>query len=44
MIIIHGMNTEEYGKRAIGGLLLYTGAETIWLSEGVLAAPWWRVV
>jgi len=35
---------EEYGKAARGGLLLYTGSETCWLSEGVLAAPWWRVL
>jgi hypothetical protein len=35
---------EEYGKRVVGGLVLYTGTETIWLSDGILAAPWWRVV
>jgi hypothetical protein len=44
MIVIHGMNTEEYGKRAIGSFLLYTGAEAIWLSGGILAALGWRVV
>jgi predicted AAA+ superfamily ATPase len=35
---------EEYGKAVHGGLLLHTGAEVFWLSEGILAAPWWRVI
>lgn len=35
---------EEYGPRCVGGLLLHTGQETPWLADGVLAAPWWRVV
>ena len=34
---------EEYGKRVVGGLVLYTGSESIWLSQGILAVPWWRV-
>lgn len=34
----------EYGKAAHGALLLHTGNETAWLSEGVLAVPWWRVL
>ncbi len=29
---------QEYGKAVRGGLVLY------WLSEGVLATPWWRVL
>lgn len=33
----------EYGSRVVGGLLLHTGDETIWLADGVLAVPWWRV-
>jgi hypothetical protein len=31
----------EYGKRAIGGVVLYTGDEAFRLAEGVVAAPWW---
>ncbi len=35
---------QEYGKAVRGGLVLYLGPETFWLSEDVLAAPWWRVL
>lgn len=35
---------EEYGQAVQGGVVLHTGAEIFWLSEGVLAAPWWRVI
>lgn len=35
---------EEYGKAVHGGLILHTGTDVFWLSEGVLAAPWWRVI
>lgn len=35
---------DEYGNRFVGGLLLHTGAETQWLSKGILAAPWDRVI
>jgi len=35
---------EEYSDLAGGGLILYDGEETFWLAEGVLAAPWWRVL
>ena len=35
---------EEYPERCIGGLLLHGGDETQWMAEGVLAAPWWRVL
>jgi uncharacterized protein len=35
---------DEYGSRALGGLVLHTGAETGWLTTGVLAVPWWRVL
>lgn len=34
---------DEYGN-AIGGLLLHGGEETFWISNGVLATPWWRVL
>jgi uncharacterized protein len=34
---------EEYGRLVIGGLVLHTGSESLWLSEGVLAVPWWKV-
>ncbi len=35
---------EEYGRQVVGGLLLHTGSEAIWLSQGILAVPWWWVV
>lgn len=35
---------KEYGKRALPALLLHTGTGISWLTEGVLAAPWWMVV
>ena len=35
---------EEYGDRFAGGLLLHGGDEVLQMSEGILAAPWWRVL
>ena len=35
---------QEYRDRALGGLLLHGGEETFWVSDGVLAAPWWKVI
>jgi uncharacterized protein len=35
---------EEYGKRALAGLLLHAGETMDWLAPDVLAVPWWRVV
>jgi predicted AAA+ superfamily ATPase len=35
---------QEYPTDALGGLLLHGGENTFWLSEGVLAAPWWKVI
>jgi predicted AAA+ superfamily ATPase len=35
---------QEYGEAVYGGLVLHTGAETFWLAEEILAAPWWLVV
>ena len=35
---------EEYPDWFIGGLLLHGGAETRWLSDRILAVPWWRVL
>lgn len=35
---------EEYGDRVLGGLLLHSGEKTYWISERVLAAPWWKVL
>lgn len=34
----------EYPTTAIGGLLLHDGTETFWISERVLATPWWKVI
>jgi predicted AAA+ superfamily ATPase len=34
----------EYGKAVLGGLVLHAGEDVFWLAEGILAAPWWRVV
>lgn len=35
---------DEYPERCVGGLLLHGGDETQWMAEGVLAAPWWRLL
>lgn len=35
---------EEYPETAVGGVLLHSGEETFWMSERVLAVPWWRVL
>ena len=35
---------DEYGERVAGALLLHDGRDTQWLAEGILAAPWWRVL
>lgn len=34
----------EYGNDVLGGLLLHDGEETSWVSEGILAVPWWKVI
>jgi hypothetical protein len=34
----------EYGARVVGGLLLHGGEDTFWVAEGILAAPWWKVL
>jgi uncharacterized protein len=34
----------EYGADALGGLLLHSGNKTYWVADGVLAAPWWKVI
>jgi len=34
----------EYGDQALGGLLLHGGDKTFWISDRVLAAPWWKVI
>lgn len=34
----------EYGRAARAGLLLHSGDSVEWLTPGVLAAPWWRVL
>ena len=43
---IRGLQTfkAEYGRRCPGALLIHTGDRTEWLSPGILAAPWWRVI
>ena len=35
---------EEYPERFAGGLLLHGGSETQWMAEGIVVAPWWRVI
>ena len=35
---------EEYGDRFAGGLLLHGGDKVLQMSEGILAAPWWRIL
>lgn len=34
----------EYVDQAHAGLLLHDGDETAWLTDDVLAVPWWRVM
>ena len=34
----------EYPERFVGGLLLHGGHDTQWMTERVLAVPWWRVL
>jgi predicted AAA+ superfamily ATPase len=34
----------EYPDLTRAALLLHTGTETAWIAEGVLAAPWWKVI
>ena len=35
---------EEYPEQFAGGLLLHGGDRTQWMSDRILAVPWWRVV
>lgn len=35
---------QQYPDRCPGGLLLHDGGDISWLSEGILSAPWWRVL
>ena len=35
---------DEYPDRFAGGLLLHGGPQTQWLSDRILAVPWWRMV
>ncbi|MCY3737646.1 MAG: ATP-binding protein [Gemmatimonadaceae bacterium] len=35
---------DEYSDMAQRGILLHDGEETFWLTDRVLAAPWWRVL
>ena len=35
---------QDYPDRFAGGLLLHGGLATQWMAEGILAAPWWRVL
>jgi len=34
----------EYADTTLPGLLLHDGDEVEWLADGILAAPWWRVI
>ena len=35
---------KEYAGDFIGGLLLYCGREELWISDRILAVPWWKVL
>jgi predicted AAA+ superfamily ATPase len=35
---------QEYGDTALGGLLLHGGGKVFWISQGVLAVPWAKVI
>lgn len=34
----------EYPAESLPGLLLHTGQEISWIADGVVAAPWWKVI
>ena len=34
----------EYGGKARAGLLIHTGDALEWLTENILAVPWWRII
>jgi predicted AAA+ superfamily ATPase len=34
----------EYAKASLPGLVIHTGNEVRWLTDGVFAVPWWMVV
>jgi uncharacterized protein len=34
----------QYGSAVAGSLLLHGGNDVFWVSEGVLAVPWWRIM
>ena len=34
---------KEYGSKARAGLLLHTGDDITWMTNDVLAIPWWRI-
>jgi hypothetical protein len=35
---------QEYGDDVLGCVLLHGGDKTFWMSERVIAAPWWKVI
>lgn len=35
---------EEYEGLVDGALVLYGGEDVFWISEGILALPWWRIL
>lgn len=35
---------EEYGSQARGGIVLHGGERAYWITERILAAPWWMVL
>jgi predicted AAA+ superfamily ATPase len=35
---------QQYGARALGGIIVHGGAESYWLGDRILAVPWWRVL
>ncbi len=34
----------EYRKSALPALLLHCGNDVFWIADGILAAPWWKVI
>jgi len=40
LVAFHG----EHGRRSRAGLLLHDGGKVEWLTDRVLAAPWWMVI
>jgi len=35
---------DEYGANVLGGIVLHGGEQVFWMSDKIIAVPWWRVM